>query len=148
MSYVDTVAHHTAYAARSGGDPTWIRNANGGRSALVMRNQTDGLGIDVSTIATIATTVAELGKTAYEFKANKDAAKDAKDEANAAQAAAARQASKLAAEQKRVNDAQIAQISAQTVNTQKLLPIILYSVGGVAALGALFLFMRSRRARR
>ncbi len=143
MGYVNTVAHHTASAARRAGDPvfldpTFVRHAN---------TEVGDLGW-IEAVTTAVQVAAELAKTGLELKDSHDAAKAAKSQADAAQRAAASQAAKLLAEQKRVNDAQIASVTSKTAIVSKATPILIWSLGGAAALGSIYVLYRIMRKKR
>lgn len=140
MGYVNTIAHHTASAARRAGDPVFLD------TTFIRRANTD-MG-DLGWIEAVTTAVqvaAELAKTGLELKDSHDAAQSAKDQASAAQRAAAAQAKALLTEQKRVNDAQIAAVQTKTAAVSKATPILLWSLGGAAALGGVYVLYRMLR---
>lgn len=144
MAYVNTVAHHTASAARHAGDRVWIRRAN--------VRQIDGLGFWAA-IPALVTAIAAVGTAGYQVYQAKEDSKDAKKQASKDAAAAAKEIAAQQAEQKRVNDALIAQQQAKTaaevqsIQTQAVVvnKFIPAAVIGVVGLGGLWFFIRRRR---
>jgi flagellar biosynthesis component FlhA len=132
--YVNTVAHHTASAARHGGDPTWIR-----RQGSVM----EGLGF-IQAIPAIVSIITGLATTTYGIiearKDKKDAESDAKKAKKKAAAEAAAVAQLKIDSDRKVAEAQAAQ---QMETKQATIGLGTGALVTAALVGGYF-FLRSR----
>ncbi len=141
MAYVNTVAHYTESAARHAGDAVWIRHAN-----------VEGLGFWAA-IPALLTAITAVGTAGYQVYQAKDDARSAKRQASKDAAAAAKEIAAAQAEQKRVNDALIAQqqtkteaeVSATQTRTTVVNKMIPLAVVGVVGLGATLFFLRRKK---
>jgi uncharacterized protein HemX len=147
MAYVNTVAHHTASAAWHAGDPVWIRRAN--------VRQVEGLGFWAA-IPALVTAITAIGTAGYQVYQARSDSKDAKKQASKDSAQAAKEIAAQQAEQKRVNDALIAQQQAKTeaevqsiatraTVVNKFIPAASVAVLG---LGVAWFFIRRRRRKK
>ncbi len=137
--YVDTIAFNTKSSARHGGDPGWIRHANGG---IVTRPDSNLHGVEaIGTAATVATTLAQLGKTFMDLRQSKIDAKSQKSAANAAQ----RQAEAATAAAIAATQAQTAAVQSQSdqqEHSQTKLILVGAGVIGALVIGGILLFRR------
>ncbi len=141
MAYERTIAFPSRSTAFHGGDPGWIRHANGPSMTRPSFHKPDlaGLGFGVeeaSTAATIATTIAELGKTFAEMRQQKMEGKAAKNAANAQQEKADREAAAAIADAAAATQ-KAAQIRAQPSVVDEISGNKTMLVGGVIGLAAL-----------
>ncbi len=143
MPYVDTIAFNTKSTARHGGDPGWIRHANGG----IVTRPDDGVSgpEEIAEAASLATMIASLGKTFVDLRQQKIDTRDAKHAAGDAQAKADAAATAAVA----ATQAQTAAIQAQAKagagtqeHSQTKLLLIGSGVVGAVLLGAFFLLRR------
>jgi hypothetical protein len=149
MGYRNTPAHMTKSLARHGGDIVWpvdpgliIRRGNVDRTSDLPGADL-GWAESVGAAAQIASTLATLGKTAYELRQGQMDAKRSRTHEADAQAAAAQEAklardAAAAATTKEVTDASHVRIAGANVSTSALV------IGGAVALGAVYLFLRRK----
>ena len=142
MSYVNTVSHRSFRGFR----PAHLR---------VRRANVNGLGFWAAIPAVVSAVVA-VGSAGYGIYAAKQDSKDAKKQASKDAAQAAAESAAMQAEQKRVNDALIAQgqrvAEAKAQQTEAATAAVTNYVplGITAAVGltGLLIFMRMRRTKR
>lgn len=153
MGYVNTVAHHTAYAARSAGDPIWFRRQNLTPDTIIRRQRDLGVFEFATAIPAIISAVAAAGTATYGIIQSRKDAQSAKKDADKQAAAAAAAEAQAAADTKAANDQRMALLKQQTdadvaataTRTEVVNKFIPVAVVGVLALGGLFIVMRMRR---
>ncbi len=138
--YVDTIAFNTKSSARHGGDPGWIRHGN---TEIVTRPDSAISGVEaIGTAATVATTLAQLGKTFMDLRQSKIDTKNAKNAASSAQRKADEAAAAaVAATQAQTAAIQAAQAAPQEHSQTKLI-LVGAGVLGALVVGGILLFRR------
>ncbi len=149
MAYTRTIAFPSKSTAVHGGDPGWIRHANGPSMTRPSFRKPDlaGLGVgaeEVSTAATIATTIAQLGATFAQLRQQKMDDKAAKNTANAQQQKADADAAAAIAQAATATQ-KAADVRAKPDEMEKLesnKTVLIGGAIGIAALIGLVIFLR------